>query len=417
MSDKITWQDVTVKIGALKPWGGNPKTSTKKDARALLKSWDELGQFQTVAIGPDGDVYDGHQRLSALLVVHGPEYQIAARVSSRSLTDEERRKIAIYSRQIGQWDWDTLSSWQPAELMEWGFDADLLKDWKRDTAALDNFLKSEMEEPTDAEPQIDRAAELNEKWGVVTGDLWQIGPHRLLCGDSTKRDDVERVMGGELCELVVTDPPYGVSYADKNKFLNAISPANRVETPIENDHASKEETQAMWKAAFSEAYKYMKPGAVFYCFMPQGGDQMMMMMMMMSAGIEPRHELIWLKNNHVLGRVDYAYKHEPILYAWKEGGHKFYGGFQTSILEFPKPQISDLHPTMKPVELIQKLIENSSMIDAIVYEPFAGSGTTLVACQNLGRIARAIEISPAYCAVILERMSQAFPSLSITKLD
>jgi hypothetical protein len=144
MSDKINWTNVTAKLGDLKPWDSNPKTSTKKDARALLKSWDELGQFQTVAIGPGGEVYDGHQRLSALLTVHGAEYEIEARQSDRPLTDEERRKIALYSRQIGQWDWDALSSWQPAELMEWGgFDADTLKTWKRDTAALMNFLGSE----------------------------------------------------------------------------------------------------------------------------------------------------------------------------------------------------------------------------------------------------------------------------------
>jgi site-specific DNA-methyltransferase (adenine-specific) len=130
---------------------------------------------------------------------------------------------------------------------------------------------------------------------------------------------------------------------------------------------------------------------------------MMMMMMMMGAGIEPRHELIWLKNNHVLGRVDYAYKHEPILYAWKEGGHKFYGDFQTSILEFPKPTKSDLHPTMKPVELIERLVSNSSQMNETVYDPFLGSGTTLMACERLGRRCRAVEISPPYVAVAIER--------------
>ena len=151
--------------------------------------------------------------------------------------------------------------------------------------------------------------------------------------------------------------------------------------------------------------------------MPQGGDQMMMMMMMMESGIEPRHELIWLKNNHVLGRVDYAYKHEPILYAWKDGGHKFYGEFQTSILEFDKPTKSDMHPTTKPVELVCRLIANSSLNNEIVFDGFAGSGTTGIACQNLGRKARLIELDPGYCGVILERFSSAFPNLIIGKQE
>jgi hypothetical protein len=161
--DPITWIQKTVKLGDLIPWDDNPKTSTKKDARALLKSWDELGQFQTIAIGPAGDVYDGHQRLSALLTVHGADYAIDARVSSRNLTDEERRKIALYSRQIGAWDTDKLANWSPQELTEWGgWDSDLLTQEKRFVTALDNFIKSEQPEPVDSEPQ-----EIPEQYAVL----------------------------------------------------------------------------------------------------------------------------------------------------------------------------------------------------------------------------------------------------------
>jgi len=221
---------------------------------------------------------------------------------------------------------------------------------------------------------------------------------------------VERVMGEERADLVVTDPPYGVSYADKNRFLNAISRANHIEEPIFNDHMGKDETQALWRDAFERMSAVMQPGAVVYCFMPQGGDQMMMMMMMMmmGAGIEPRHELIWLKNNHVLGRVDYAYKHEPILYAWKAGGHKFYGDFQTSVLEFPKPQVSDMHPTTKPLALVERLVGNSSRAGGVIYDMFLGSGTTIIAAENLSRQCRAVELSPGYVAVALQRYVDAF---------
>lgn len=281
----------------------------------------------------------------------------------------------------------------------------------------DDFDRLVNVENRDAEPQIDKAEELQKIWQVKTGDMFAIGPHKLICGDCTDPAIVKRVMGTEKARLVITDPPYGVGNAEKNEFLNSIDSGRRIQTHMENDHKSKEETQELWKSAFFEMSKIMDGGAVVYCFMPQGGDQMMMMMMMMGAGIEPRHELIWLKNNHVLGRVDYAYKHEPILYAWKDGGHKFYGDFQTSILEYDKPQSSKLHPTEKPSELIQHLMKNSSLQKEVVYDPFLGSGTTLVACQNLGRRGRGIEISPAYAAVSLQRMADAFPELDIRRID
>ena len=237
------------------------------------------------------------------------------------------------------------------------------------------------------------------------GDLWVLGDHRVLCGDSTKAEDVGRLMNGAKAQLVITDPPYGVSYSDKNAFLNAIDKGNKNQTKIENDHLNKKETQAMWGSAFKNMADAMGSGAVVYCFMPQGGDQMMMMMMMMmmEGGIEPRHELIWLKNNHVLGRSDYNYKHEPILYAWKKGGHKFYGDFSTSVIECKKPHASKLHPTMKPVELVAILAQNSSQLNETVYDPFLGSGTTLIAAEQLGRKCYGMEISPAYCDVIVQR--------------
>ena len=261
---------------------------------------------------------------------------------------------------------------------------------------------AELMEQTKPEVEEDEVPEVPVEAITKSGDLYILGEHRLLCGDSTSEKDVAILTKGQKASLVITDPPYGVSYADKNKFLKEIDKGNRVQSQIENDHLSKEETQKLWKDAFARMNDSMALGAVVYCFMPQGGDQMMMMMMM-EAGIEPRHELIWLKNNHVLGRVDYAYKHEPILYAWKKGGHKFYGGFQTSILEFKRPSSSKLHPTMKPVELVAKLMENSSQKNELVYEPFCGSGTTLIAAEQLGRKCYGMEISPNYCDVIVKR--------------
>ena len=212
-------------------------------------------------------------------------------------------------------------------------------------------------------------------------------------------------MRGEPLRLFVTDPPYGVSYAAKNEYLNAVAFGNRIQTPIKNDHLNAVDMRAVWFAAFRTAFDVADGGCPYYIHAPQGGDHMMMMMMMIDkAGWLVQHELMWLKNNHVLGRADYQYKHEPIIYGWKPGSHWFYGDrSQFSVWEFPKPNNSDLHPTMKPVELEEKAIQNSSKMGEAVGDWFTGSGTTLIACEKLRRKCRAIEIDEGYAAVTLQR--------------
>ena len=404
----ISWTPCTVKLSDLRPWADNPRMSTKKQAQRLLDSWTRFGQVQAIAIGPDNEVYDGHQRLSALLTVHGNGYTVDARRCSRALSDEERRALVVtlHAGAVGSWDWDSLSGWDAGELQQWGFDGDTLTNWQKDVTALGAMLSAEAEQPPD-DPgaQVDKADELRQKWGVETGQLWKLGEHRLICGDCTDRAVVDAVAFGDRMDLWLTDPPYAVSYADKNRYLNAVAFGNRIQVPIENDHLSLEDAADLWERAARIALEVCADHAPYYWFACQGGDQMMMMMMRLSeAGWRVRHELIWVKNNHVLGRTDYNYKHEPILYGWKKDGkHRFFGGFQTSVLEFPKPQNSDLHPTTKPVELIERLIANSSQAGEIVLDTFLGSGTTLIACERLGRRCRAVEISPGYVGVALQR--------------
>ena len=391
------------------PYARNAKKHDDAQVAQIAASIREFGFNNPVLIDQDNGIIAGHGRVLAARKLGLAEVPC---IRLGHLTDTQRRAYIIADNRLtetgGGWDTELLAL-ELEDLRLDDFDLDLTG---FEAASLEEILGAGVGDagsglPEDTEPEIDRAEELRQKWGVETGQLWKLGEHRLLCGDSTRAEDVARVMGEDLATLVVTDPPYGVSYADKNAFLNAVDKGCSVQTAIANDHLSKDATQELWRAAFAAMASAMGKGGVVYCFMPQGGDQMMMMMMMMmDAGIEPRHELIWLKNNHVLGRTDYAYKHEPILYAWKEGGHKFYGDFQTSILEFARPQKSDLHPTMKPVPLIERLMANSSQEGEAVYEPFSGSGTTLIACENLKRRCRAIEISPAYCAVALERWHQ-----------
>ncbi len=412
----ISWTNITIDLDSLEPWSENPKSISKASAKRLLDYWGRIGQFQTVAIGPQNGngkypVYDGHQRLHVLKAAHGGKFAIDARVSDRALTEDERAEMVVQAHvgTTGQWDWDRIASWDGEMLQTWGMDADLLGQWQTDAGALGVMLESGEEKNAgeDTEPQIDRAEELRKEWGVELGQMWQLGEHRLVCGDCTDKAVVDRVMGGECIDLVVTDPPYSVDYAAKNRALQTIGPSNRLTTDITGDTLSTEETaELVWGPAFENTYGKSRNGTVIYCFSPQGGDQMMMMMMMIKEKWNKRlHQLIWRKNSPTfsMGRLDYQYQHEPILYSWRGTNHGYYGDVGTSVIDFDRPSSSKLHPTMKPIGLIEKLIANSSKLKELVCDPFSGSGTTLIACQNLNRRCRAIEIDPGYVAVTLQR--------------
>jgi DNA modification methylase len=370
----------------------NVRKHDEKNLAAIKASLNRFGQQKPIVVDASGVVRAGNGTLAAAKALGWKEIRIVR----SSLAGSEATAYAIADNrtaELAEWDEDALSQTLAALQIE---DENLAVVTGFDAKEIDALLApDEVTEDEFPEQTVDPITK--------TGDLWLLGEHRLLCGDSTKADEVKRLMDGMLASLVVTDPPYGVSYAEKNAFLNAFDEGNRVQTPIQNDHLDKESVQKLWNDSFTQMGASMRPGACVYCFMPQGGDQMMMMMMMTGAGIEPRHELIWLKNNHVLGRTDYAYKHEPIMYAWKSGGHRFYGDFQTSVLEFDRPNSSKLHPTMKPVELIARLVQNSSVVGDVLYDPFLGSGTTLIAAEQLGRKCYGMEISPAYCDVIVKR--------------
>jgi DNA modification methylase len=371
----------------------NVRKHGEQNLSTIKASLNRFGQQKPIVVDANGVVRAGNGTLMAAKALGWKEIAVVR----STLAGSEATAYAIADNrtaELAEWDDDALKQTLAALQIE---DEDLAVATGFDAKEIDAMLApDEVKEDEVPEPPVDPITK--------PGDLWLLGDHRVLCGDSTKAEDVGRLMDGILASLVVTDPPYGVSYADKNAFLNAFDKGDRVQTPIENDHLDKESAQKLWKDSFTHMGAAMRPGACVYCFMPQGGDQMMMMMMMMTgAGIEPRHELIWVKNNHVLGRTDYAYKHEPIMYAWKSGGHKFYGDFQTSVLEFDRPNASKLHPTMKPVELIARLVQNSSAVSEVLYEPFCGSGTTLIAAEQLGRRCYGMEISPAYCDVIVKR--------------
>lgn len=263
----------------------------------------------------------------------------------------------------------------------------------------------------DKDQDADAVPEALPKAHVRPGDLFILGNHRLLCGDSTRNEDVARLMNGEKADMVFTDPPYGVSYTDKNEYLNSLGKAMSAPKAIENDSRTVPEMFELWKSVFNTTAENCHDRASYYICSPQGGE-LMMMMMMQAIDQSPwalKHTLIWNKNNHVLGRCDYHYKHEPILYGWKKKGvHDFYGeGAQTkSVWDVPKPHNSDLHPTMKPIELMENALKNSTKSGATVLDIFLGSGSTLIACEKTNRKCYGMEIDPIYCGVILDRWAK-----------
>jgi DNA modification methylase len=247
-----------------------------------------------------------------------------------------------------------------------------------------------------AEVPLERADGLSKKWGTDVGQLWQVGPHRLLCGDCTNRVAVKRLWGDDAppARMIFTDAPYGVGYGEKTTYNNRHG-YGRSRRPIKNDSLSPEELQKLFAAALNIAREHAMPGAIIYATVPsvflkyfiQGLED---------GGFAYHHCLIWIKPTFVLGRSDYHYQHEPILYGWLENGPHYFinDRTQSSVFEIDRPLSSPDHPTCKPVELIARMIANSSLQGELICDPFCGSGSTLVAAQQLGRIGFGCDIDP-----------------------
>jgi DNA modification methylase len=252
------------------------------------------------------------------------------------------------------------------------------------------------------------ADKLMEKWRTRTEQLWRIGPHRILCWDSNDPAAVARLCGSSelLIRMLWTDPSYGVFYAEKNEFLNAIDRGNRVQKPLKNDD-DPDRAPAIFSRSLSVATSHAMKGASAYASVPSGPLLPKFIAAFNESGFSFRASLIWAKQQFVIGRSDYQWAHETILYGWLENGAHFFidDRTQRSVFEIDKPHASVMHATQKPVALISRMIANSSLPGELIYDPFAGSGSTLVAAHQLGRVAYGCEIEPCYLAVILERLS------------
>jgi DNA modification methylase len=398
-----------LKTALLVPYARNARTHSENQLAQIANSITEFGFTNPVLIDADNGIIAGHGRIMAaqtLGLITVPCIRLGY------LTDAQKRAYIIADNQLGLtsgWDEDLLRA-ELLDLQGIEFDMDLL-----------GFDLEELEDLLYVEPERDDSKddEVPEPPAVPVsklGDVWLLGNgHRVMCGDSTSIDAVNQLMNGQKADMVFTDPPYGVSYADKNAFLNAVDKGNRIQVSIKNDHQSVAEMKKLWLSAFSNLALSCTDKASYYITGPQGGELMMMMMMINDSGWQLKHMLIWSKNNHVLGRCDYHYKHEPILFGWKQNGtHEFYGSSSNfSVWEINKPQKSDLHPTMKPVELVEQAIVNSSKKRNIIIDLFLGSGTTIIAAEKTNRICYGMEISPAYVDVICQRY-QTYSGLQAT---
>ena len=384
-------------VGKLKPYEKNTRKHADHDVDEIVKSIKKYGFSDPIGIWSEKNIIvEGHGRLMAAKKL-GMETVPVLRLDH--LTDEQRREYAIMhnrTAELSSWDFEMLG----AEL------ADLdLEDFDFDLEEL-NVSAADFNEQEIVEDKAPEKVEARCK----LGDIWQLGNHRLICGDSTDVAVIDRLMDGVKADCVFTDPPYNVAIGSKNAVLNEMNQAkrgHRVETEIAGDKGltDAEIGEQLWKPAFQNMADHAKDDCSIYVTMPQGGTHMMMMMMA-DACWQVKHELIWLKNQPTfsMGRLDYDYKHEPIMYGWKKT-HNFYGKgkYTKSVWEIDKPRESKLHPTMKPIELIANALENSTKENDCVLDVFGGSGSTLIACEQLNRKCYMAEISPEYCDVILQR--------------
>jgi DNA modification methylase len=390
------YQIEQIEMGSLIPYARNAKKHDAAQVAKIAGSIREFGFNNPVLIDSENGIVAGHGRVLAAQKL-GLASVPCLRLSH--LTDSQRKAYILADNRLaeigGGWDEEMLKL-ELADLGELDVDLEAIGFGAEDLAELKMEDEAEISD-ADAEPQIDKADELREKWGVEPGQLWELGDHRLLCGDSRQKKSTEMLMGGGIADMVITDPPYGVAYVGKTK--DALK--------VENDDVDEKTLAEMCKDWFDRADEVSRPGAYWVATVPPGPLHGVFFFDWKSRGIL-RQVMVWNKDSMVLGHSEYHYKHEPILFGWKPGDRlKNADRTKTTVWDFPRPKASREHPTMKPVEMWAYAIGNHTKSGDTVYEPFSGSGTTIIACEQLGRKCRAIEISPAYVAVAIQRWADA----------
>ncbi len=379
-------------LDRLIPHARNARTHSEDQIAQIAGSIAEFGFINPVLVGDDGVIVAGHGRVLAARKLGLSEAPV---IVLAHLTSTQRRALMIADNRIAMnagWDDEMLAA-ELASLRDEDVDLELLG---FDEGELDRLLEGAAAEDEDA----DEAPELPADPISRPGDQWICGQHRVLCGDATVLSDVEAVLGGELADVCFTDPPYNVNYANGS---DKKRPGKK--RPILNDALGEDFGQLLYDACVN--ILTVTKGGVYVCMSSSELDTLQKAFR--AAGGHWSTFVIWAKNTFTLGRSDYQRQYEPILYGWKDGADHYWCGArdQGDVWFIAKPVKNDLHPTMKPVELVERAIRNSSKSRDIVLDPFGGSGTTLIAAERSGRRARLVELDPKYVDVIVQRWQKA----------
>jgi len=375
----------------LKPYAKNPRINDDA-VDAVMASIKEFGFKQVIVVDANKEIICGHTRWKAAKKLGLTKVPVHI---AHDLTPEQVKAYRIADNKTGElaeWNYELL----PLELKELqaaDFDLSVLG---FDTDELDRLLNGQEDDTVaEGETEPDAVPEVPEAADSRRGVIYRLGNHLLMCGDATNAGDVAALMNGELADLALNDAPYNVAYEGSNGLT------------IQNDNMDDTQFRNFLRAAYQNNADAMKPGAAFY-FFHADSEAYNFRGACRDVNLPVHETLYWVKNALVLGRLDYHYKSEPLLYGWKPGAaHNWYSDrCQTNILEFDKHKHNDVHPTMKCVEMLVYLIKNSSRRGEIVIDTFGGSGSTLIACEQTGRVCRTMELDEKYCDVIRRRWAE-----------
>lgn len=392
----IKLSDLHLNTGQIKDVPKNPRFIKDERYEALKKSIEddpEMLQLRELV------AYDNHGEL--VVILGNMRYRAMKELGYKDApvkvlpTETDAKKLRAYIQKdniaFGQNDWDLLGNeWDVAELEDFGLECDFLTDLDIDKGnenTMDNVQEDDFDPDSVQEDEIE----------VRLGDIFQLGTHRLMCGDSTKDEFVNALCDEKQMDMLLTDPPYNVDYTGKSSELK--------NKKIANDAIPEDSFRTFLLSVFNLAASHLKKGGAFYIWHADSEGVAFRNSVEGTGSLLLKQTLIWNKNSFVLGRQDYQWKHEPCLYGWKEGGSHYFINDRSlsTVIDMNKPQRADLHPTMKPIELFAYCINNSSKVGENVLDLFGGSGTSIIASEQLGRKCYMMEFSPHFVNVIIKR--------------